>query len=142
MMDSIRIIEEGESATSLSYNGKTSSTNDHATTMIRNILHPSLIFLSALWERLVIAWPILAFLMIVIALLGLWVGRREGWRWQDSLYWAGITATTVGYGDIRPQRGGSRLLALLIAMVGLVFSGLVVAIAVNAGQSMASMLQQ
>ncbi|SFL95542.1 potassium channel family protein [Marinobacter zhejiangensis] len=108
--------------------------------MIRDILRPSLIFLSELWERLLIAWPILVFLMVIIALLGLWVGRREGWRWQDSLYWAGITATTVGYGDIRPKRGGSRLLSLVIAMVGLVFSGLVVALAVNAGQSMADLL--
>ncbi|SDW75482.1 potassium channel family protein [Marinobacter mobilis] len=109
--------------------------------MLRDILHPSLVFLSELWDRLLIAWPILVFLMMLIALMGLWVGRREGWRWQDSLYWAGITATTVGYGDIRPRRGGSRLLALLIAMIGLVFSGLVVALAVNAGQSMVELLR-
>lgn len=98
------------------------------------------LFLSLMWERLVIAGPILIGLILIIAVLGLWAGRREGWRWQDSLYWAGITATTVGYGDIRPSRDGSRVLALVIAMVGLVFNGLVVTIAVNAGQQMVSTL--
>lgn len=141
MIKSISNLDDRPSiAAALTYNGPSSFRNLAKADMLRDILHPSLVFLSALWDRLLIAWPILVFLMIVIALLGLWVGRREGWRWQDSLYWAGITATTVGYGDLRPSRDGSRVLALLIAMTGLVFSGLVVALAVNAGQSMVEVL--
>lgn len=32
----------------------------------------------------------------------------------DSLYWAGTTATSTGYGDISPKTWGGRLLALAL----------------------------
>ena len=43
--------------------------------------------------------PILLFLIGLISALGLAVGRRERWTKSDSLYYAFITATIVGYGD-------------------------------------------
>jgi voltage-gated potassium channel len=76
--------------------------------------------------------PLLLFLAVVIGLLGQMVGRREGWSRLDSLYWSFITATTVGYGDFRPVKGGSRLLAVLIAFLGLILSGIIIAVAVEA----------
>jgi len=39
---------------------------------------------------------------------------------------------TVGYGDIRPVKQRSKILALLIAFPGLVLSGIVIAVAVQA----------
>jgi voltage-gated potassium channel len=76
--------------------------------------------------------PLLLFLAVVIALLGQMVGRREGWSRVDSLYWSFITATTVGYGDFRPVRRGSRILAVVIAFMGLILSGIIIAVAVEA----------
>jgi voltage-gated potassium channel len=32
----------------------------------------------------------------------------------DSVYWAGTTATSTGYGDISPKTSGGRVLALLV----------------------------
>ena len=79
-----------------------------------------------------LAAPLLLSLAVLIALLGQVVGARESWNRFDSLYWSFITATTVGYGDIRPLRKLSKILAVLIAFVGLIFTGIIVALAINA----------
>ena len=50
----------------------------------------------------------------------------------DSIWWAVVTMTTVGYGDFRPTKKLSKMLAVATAFVGLVFTGIVVAIGVHA----------
>jgi voltage-gated potassium channel len=69
--------------------------------------------------------------MGVIIILGQWVGKRENWSRFDALYWTIITATTVGYGDLRPTGKMGKVLAVLIAFIGLVFTGIMVAIALQ-----------
>ncbi len=71
-------------------------------------------------------------LVAAVAVLGQVVGRKEGWSLFDSLYWSFITATTVGYGDIRPTHRVSRVVAVLIALLGLSMTGILVAIVVHA----------
>jgi len=68
----------------------------------------------------------------IIIMVGLIVSRLENWPKFDSVYWAFITATTVGYGDMRPKRKASRILAILISFNGLIFTGILIAIAVEA----------
>jgi voltage-gated potassium channel Kch len=89
-------------------------------------------FLWQFWVAIELTSPLLISLAILITLLGQIAGRREGWSRFDSLYWSFITATTVGYGDIRPIRYGSRVIAILIGFLGLILSGIIVAIAVHA----------
>jgi voltage-gated potassium channel Kch len=79
-----------------------------------------------------LTFPLLFSLGTIIALIGQLVGLSEGWSRLDSLYWSFITATTVGYGDLRPITHRSRLLAVLIAFLGLILSGIVIAVAVEA----------
>ena len=79
-----------------------------------------------------LAAPILVFTLLLIIGLGIIVGLRESWGRYDSIYWAFITATTVGYGDIRPLKSVSKALSILIALIGMIFSGLLVALAINA----------
>ena len=72
--------------------------------------------------------PLLSLFAVLIIILGQIVGRIEGWKRFDSLYWSFITATTVGYGDIPPTRRPARILAIIIAFLGLLFTGLLVSI--------------
>jgi voltage-gated potassium channel len=85
-------------------------------------------FLFDLW----LTSPLLLSLATVVMLLGLVVGKKEGWSPFDSFYWAFITATTVGYGDIRPEKRSARVLAIMIALAGLILNGILVAVAVHA----------
>ena len=86
-------------------------------------------------ELLVGVWllfPVLLILFFAIVVLGQAAGRIEGWGRFDSFYWSFITATTVGYGDLRPTRIGSRLIAITLGLLGLTFTGILIALAVHA----------
>jgi hypothetical protein len=76
--------------------------------------------------------PLLLFLVLVIMLLGYVVGMQESWSRLDSLYWIFVTATTVGYGDFRPTTRRSRIISIFIAVLGLLTTGIVIALGVNA----------
>jgi voltage-gated potassium channel Kch len=89
-------------------------------------------FLKEMLYGLWLTAPLLLTLAIIITLLGQIVGRKERWSAFESFYWSFITATTVGYGDVRPVVKTSRILAVLIALVGLILTGIVVAVAIHA----------
>lgn len=81
---------------------------------------------------LLYAGPLLVSLLLLISLIGFIIGRIEGWSLSDSLYHAFINATTVGYGDFRPVKKHAKFLAIMLAFVGLVFTGMIVAVALHA----------
>jgi voltage-gated potassium channel len=76
--------------------------------------------------------PLLLSLAAAVTLMGQVAGKKEGWSPFDSFYWSFITATTVGYGDVRPTKRLARILAIVIALVGLMLTGILVAVAVHA----------
>lgn len=49
----------------------------------------------------------------------------------DALYFSCITGLTIGYGDITVKTGAGRIIAVLIGFMGVFFSGLIVAGAVE-----------
>jgi hypothetical protein len=77
-------------------------------------------------------WPIFSSLLVLIMLLGLIIGIREGWTIGDSFYFSFITAFTIGYGDLAPKYPLTKILAVVVGMVGFLFTGILVAIAVEA----------
>ena len=89
-------------------------------------------FVRVFFIELVYVGPILVFLILCICFMGYIIGRIEGWSKFDALYHALINATTVGYGDFHPTKKPSKMLAVAIAFVGIVFTGIVVAIGVHA----------
>ena len=76
-------------------------------------------------------WPVFLMLILVIALLGLLTGIREGWNIGDSFYYAFITAFTIGYGDFSPSYPLTKIIAIVIGLFGFLFTGVLVAIAVE-----------
>jgi len=76
--------------------------------------------------------PIILSLLIMIMLLGILTGIREGWSFGDSLYYAFITAFTIGYGDFSPKYPLTKILAVVIGLLGFLFTGVLVAITVEA----------
>lgn len=89
-------------------------------------------FLKQLSFGLWLTLPLLLSLAAGITLLGYGVGRKEGWSRLDTFYWSFITATTVGYGDLRPVENASKIASVLIAFLGLMLSGIVVAVTIRA----------
>ena len=76
--------------------------------------------------------PLLAFLLLLIIGLGQWAGHIEKWEKFTALYWSFITALTIGYGDIRPDKKSTRILSVIIGMLGIMFTGIIVAITIAA----------
>jgi voltage-gated potassium channel len=60
---------------------------------------------------------------------GFVISKLEDLRLIDGVYFAFITALSVGYGDIHPTTTIGKILCVGIALVGMLFVGLTVAIA-------------
>ena len=84
---------------------------------------------------LLYAGPLLIALVVLIAIVGQMIGKWEGWCRSDALYYAFITASTVGYGDFHPTQKASKYWAICIALLGLILTGLIVALGVQAATS-------
>ena len=85
-------------------------------------------FFRAIWHVRAIILALLAFVVVDAAALA----HIEKMPFADALYFAFVTALTIGYGDIVMHTPVGRLIALLIGVVGILFSGLIVAVLVHA----------
>lgn len=90
------------------------------------------IFFTALLHQLHVLWPIFSGVLLVMIGSGLIIGRIEGWRVDEALYFTFVTGLTIGYGDFAPQHFTTRLLAVVIGFSGIVLTGLVAAVSVQA----------
>ncbi|MBX9749698.1 MAG: potassium channel family protein [Roseococcus sp.] len=91
-------------------------------------------FLTAFHRGVRLLWPIFSGLLLLVAGLGALVGAVEGWGMGQGLYFAYVTALTIGYGDLVPSRLSTRVIAAVIGIMGVVTSGLVAGVAVAAIQ--------
>lgn len=89
-------------------------------------------FLRGLFSGLRVVWPILSALLGLIVGLGVVVGLREGWALQESIYFAFVTALTIGYGDFAPKFLFTRVLAVVIGLCGVLLTALMAAVTVKA----------
>ena len=97
----------------------------------RGDMKTSLKFLRIFFKSMGYLGPIWLFLITVIFGFGLVIAKIEGLKAGDGIYFAWVTAFTVGYGDIVPTSPLSRICSLAIALTGMIFTGLWVAVAVN-----------
>ncbi len=74
------------------------------------------------------------FVSLILLLLGCAFGIAavEDLTFGEALYLTLITGLTIGYGDIAPVTGMGRLFSVLAGIIGLIYIGLVVAVATRA----------
>jgi hypothetical protein len=89
-------------------------------------------FLRAFWQELRIIWPILSGLLVVQLGLGALIGYLEEWPLGNAAYFTFVTGLTIGYGDLVPSRVSTRLMAVIIGFIGILLTGLVAAVGVQA----------
>jgi potassium channel subfamily K, other eukaryote len=61
----------------------------------------------------------------VLVIGGLLMGRWEGWNVWDSIYYAFITAGTLGYGDFAPKSRPGRMMAIVFIPLAVAAAGTV-----------------
>jgi voltage-gated potassium channel len=88
----------------------------------------TLTFLRVFGITIYIVGPILLLLFFAILALGQIVGRLEKWTILDAFYFSLTTGMTVGFGDLFPGRPWTKLATALIALLGLLCTGIVVAV--------------
>ena len=80
-------------------------------------------------------WHIRSLLLTFLALIvvnAAVIAHVEKMSFANALYFAFVTGLTLGYGDIVVNTLAGRLFAILTGFVGMLFSGLTIAIAVYA----------
>jgi Ion channel len=90
------------------------------------------IFFRELFRLVRVVWPIISWVLFAMAGPGLLIGQIEGWRIDEALYFTFVTGLTIGYGDLTPRHVVSRLLAVVIGFAGILLTGLIVALSVEA----------
>jgi hypothetical protein len=77
-----------------------------------------------------IVWRIKTVILVLLTLVvagGAAIALAEKMPFADTLYFAFVTGLTIGYGDIVPLTLFGRFVAILIGIVGIFFTGLMVA---------------
>ncbi len=87
-----------------------------------------IIFLQTFLLGLLRGSPILLLFVTSIAILGLVVGKKEGWSRSEALYFAFATASTVGFVELRPTQTSTKILSIIIGLLGLLLTGMVTAL--------------
>jgi len=62
---------------------------------------------------------IVALVFVVMAIGAIFYHLMEGWDWLDSFYFATITLTTIGFGDLHPTHDLSKVFTMFYAVGGI-----------------------
>jgi voltage-gated potassium channel len=84
------------------------------------------------WVGVHLLRHILTGLIVALLLLALVIWWAEDRSFGDAVYLTLITGLTVGYGDISPVTLAGRTASILAALIGVIITGIYVAIATNA----------
>ena len=90
------------------------------------------VFFAALVRQVRVVWPILSGIILLMIASGLAVASLEDWSIDEALYFTFVTGLTIGYGDFAPHHFLARLLAIVVGLAGIIMTGLVAAVSVQA----------
>ena len=79
-----------------------------------------------------VIWPVLSAILAFVAATGIVTGFVEGWGPWRGVYFAFVTALTIGYGDLVPTHPLTRGLALLAGLGGITMTALLAGVTVRA----------
>ncbi|XZE56468.1 potassium channel family protein [Planctomycetaceae bacterium SH139] len=85
-------------------------------------------FLYYLW----MVREVLTGLLLLLLLGGVLISKIEGLSLMEAIYFSFITGLSIGYGDITPRTGLGMCISVAIGAVGMVSTGIAVAIATRA----------
>lgn len=105
-------------------------------------LHQFVVFVRCIFRYAHYLRGILVGLLMLIMLGGVAISYLEDLPLGDAIYFAFVTGMTIGYGDISPKTPGGRVISAGVGLVGVVFTGLYVAIATRALADTAKQLKQ
>ena len=71
-------------------------------------------------------------LIALVVISAVVISQIENLPFGKSLYFSFITGLTIGYGDIVVKTPFARLIAVLLGLIGIIFSGIMVAGAIRA----------
>lgn len=91
-----------------------------------------LTFLKYFFRNLVYVRDVILGLVVLILIGAFAISHIEKMKLGDAIYFACVTGLSVGYGDIVPETHTGRILCVAIGIIGLVFMGLVIAVATKA----------
>jgi len=95
-------------------------------------------FFKITWNLLALYLMFLAFIMAgAVAIVAV-----EKVSFGKAVYFSFITGLTVGYGDIVPGTATGRVISVFLAVVGILLTGVVVAVAVEALQRTREEMQE
>ena len=75
---------------------------------------------------------VLLALIALVVISALVISQIENLPFGETLYFSFITGLTIGYGDIVVKTPFARLLAVLLGLIGIIFTGIIVAGAILA----------
>ena len=75
---------------------------------------------------------VLLVFFLIVSLSGILIARFDDVSLEEAIYFAFMTAFTVGFGDITPKSRGARLVTVFLSFVGVALVGILVAVAVHA----------
>jgi len=75
---------------------------------------------------------VLLFLIMLIVISAAVISQVENLPFGEALYFSFITGLTIGYGDIVVKTPFARLIAVLLGLIGMITSGIIVAVSIRA----------
>jgi voltage-gated potassium channel len=85
-------------------------------------------FMREVVALLAVIKEIVVLLLCALVVLTMILAAVEDLSFRDAIYFAAITGLTIGFGDITPSTPMGRLVVIIIGLLGIVFTGIVVAL--------------